>query len=257
MDTEVLRQEKESFVAIPKLTRRSFNTRHETEQFKNGSAAPCDVLLRCFVDLLLESGHRRASEIVLGAAASGITLPDIYVRILQPAMQELGRRYENGQATGFDQQFAATVTRRIMTRLHADAPRGQRRSRSIAACVEGDQHDAGIAMLSDLMDLDGWDAYCAGPNVPTRDLLITIERRKPDVVALSAAMLDGLLPVADVVAALRSSEALAGTRIMVGGQLFNEDSHLWRKVGADGYARDATDAVMLADWLMSEERRCA
>jgi MerR family transcriptional regulator, light-induced transcriptional regulator len=256
MDTEVLRQE--SFVAIPKLMKRNLKTRLETEQFKDGAAAPCDVLLRCFVDLLIESDHRRATEIVLGAGASGITLPDIYIRILQPAMQEIGRRYENGQATGVDQQFAATVTRRIMTRLHADAPRGPHRSRSIVtACVEGDKHDAGIAMLSDLMDLDGWDAYCAGPDVPTRDLLITIERRKPDVVALSAAMLDGLLPVADVVAALRSSEALAGTRIMVGGQLFNEDSHLWRKVGADGYARDATDAVLLANWLMNEERRCA
>jgi MerR family transcriptional regulator, light-induced transcriptional regulator len=209
------------------------------------------------VDLLIESDHRRATEMILGAAASGIALADIYVRILQPAMQEIGRRYENGQVTVADQQFTATIAHRIMARLHAAAPRAPRRSRSIvAACVEGDHHDAGIVMLSDLMELDGWDVYCAGADVPTRDLFITLERRKPDVVALSAAMLDGLLPVADIVAALRSSEALSGTQIMVGGKLFNEDSHLWRKVGADGYARDAADAVLLANWLTSEERRC-
>ena len=112
-------------------------------------------------------------------------------------------------------------------------------------------------MLSDLMDLDGRDAYCAGPDVPTRDLPITFERRKTDVLVLSASMLDGLPPVADIVAAMRNSQALAGMRIMVGGPLFNEDLHLWRKVGADGYAREATDAVLLANWLMSEERRCA
>jgi MerR family transcriptional regulator, light-induced transcriptional regulator len=112
-------------------------------------------------------------------------------------------------------------------------------------------------MLADLMDLDGWDVYYVGSDVPTRDLLTTLERRKPHVLALSAAMLDSLLPVADVIAALRKSETLSGTRIMVGGLLFNEDSHLWRKVSADGYARDASDAVPLANWLMSEERRCA
>ncbi len=127
----------------------------------------------------------------------------------------------------------------------------------IAACVEGDQHDAGIQMLSDLMDLDGWDVYCAAADVPAGDLLISIERRKPEMLALSSAMLDELLLVADMIAALRNSETLSGARIRVGGQLFNEDSHLWRKVGADGYARDATDAVLLADWLTSEERRGA
>jgi MerR family transcriptional regulator, light-induced transcriptional regulator len=256
MDTEVSKQE--SFVAIPKLTRRIFSTRFENEHLKNGSTAPSDVLLRCFIDLLLESDHRRATEIILGAAASGISLPDIYVRILQPAIEEISRRCENGQATAVDQRFGATVIRRIMARLHADAPRAARRSHSIiAACVEGDQSDIGIMMFSDLIDLDGWDVYCAGADVPTRDLLITLERRKPAVLALSASMLDGLLPVADVIAALRNSETLCGTRIMVGGKLFNDDSHLWRKVGADGYARDAADAVVLANWLMSDERRCA
>lgn len=255
MDAALRNQE--SFFASSPLARPNFSARLETETFKNGSTAPCDVLLGRFVDLLIECDHRRATEIVLGAAASGIALADIYVRILQPAMQEIGRRCENGQATAVDQQFAASVTRRIMARLHADAPRAARRSRSIlAACVEGDQHDTGIVMLSDLMELDGWDVYCAGADVPTRDVLITLEHRKPGVVALSAAMLDGLLPVVDIVAALRNSDALSSTRIMVGGKLFNEDSHLWRKVGADGYARDAADAVLLANWLTSEEQRC-
>jgi len=195
---------------------------------------------------------------ILGAAASGISLSEIYLRILQPAMREIGRRYENHQATAVDQQFAATVTRRIMARLHAEAPYAPRRSHSIvAACVEGDRHDAGIMMLSDLLDLDGWDVYCVGPDVPTRDLLITLERRKPNMLALSAAMLDGLLSVTDVITALRNSEELSATRTMVGGLLFNQDSDLWRKVGADGYARDAADAVLLANWLMNEGRRCA
>ncbi len=87
------------------------------------------VLLRCFVDLLIESDHRRANEMILGAATSGVTLPDIDVRILQPAMQEIGRRCEGGEATEVDEQFAESVTRRIMARLHADAARGAARGR--------------------------------------------------------------------------------------------------------------------------------
>ncbi len=122
MDAEVLKQEKASFIAEPEPVRRNFHTRRETEHFKSGSAVPCDVFRRCFVDLLIDSDHRRAIELILAAATSGIALPDVYVRILQPAIQEISRRYNTGQATGVDRQLAATVTRRIMMRLHADAP---------------------------------------------------------------------------------------------------------------------------------------
>ena len=219
------------------------------------SPAPCDMVFNCYVDLLMQSDHRRAMELIEGAVASGIPLAEVYVRILQPALAEIGRRCDANLATAADQRYASTVTQRLMARLHAEAPRQQRRGRSVlAACVDGDQHDTGILMLSDLMDLDGWDTYCAGGSVPTQDLLVTLERRKPNLLGLSATMLGGLLRVIDVVTAIRRCGSQDGLRIMVGGRMFNEDPHLWRKIGADGYARDATDAVLLANWLMSPER---
>jgi MerR family transcriptional regulator, light-induced transcriptional regulator len=219
------------------------------------SPAPCDMIFNCYVDLLMQSDHRRAIEIIEGAAATGISMAEIYVHILQPALAEIGRRCEANLATAADQSYATTITQRLMARLHAAAPRATRRGRSIvAACVDGDQHDTGIIMMSDLMDLDGWDTYCAGASVPTPDLLTTTQRRKPNLLALSATMLGGLLRIVDLLTAIRASAAYRGIRVMVGGRMFNEDPHLWRKIGADGYARDATDAVLLANWLMSNER---
>ncbi len=257
MSEEAALQVEQPFVEVPRTNSRrdSRVTWHTPGRVVAESPAPCDMVLNCYVDLLMQSDHRRAMEIIEGAVASGISLAEVYVRILQPALAEIGRRCEANLATAADQSYAVTITHRLMARLQADAPRQPRRSRSIvAACVDGDQHDTGILMMSDLIDLDGWDAYCAGASVPTQDLLITLERRKPNVLALSATMLGGLLRVVDVVTAVRNCRALEGLRIMVGGRMFNEDPHLWRKIGADGYARDATDAVLLANWLMSPDR---
>ena len=36
------------------------------------SPAPCDMVLNCYVDLLMQSDHRRAMEIIEGAVASGL-----------------------------------------------------------------------------------------------------------------------------------------------------------------------------------------
>jgi methanogenic corrinoid protein MtbC1 len=50
--------------------------------------------------------------------------------------------------------------------------------------------------------------------------------------------------VADLIAATRA----AGNppRILVGGAPFNSVPGLWEDVGADGYARDAAEAVVVA-----------
>jgi MerR family transcriptional regulator, light-induced transcriptional regulator len=52
--------------------------------------------------------------------------------------------------------------------------------------------------------------------------------------------------VAATVRALRANQETHDLRIMVGGHVFNREPDLWREIGADGYARDAEDAVAVA-----------
>ena len=82
---------------------------HTPGRVVSESPAPCDMVLNCFVDLLMQSYHRRAIEIIEGAVASGVPLAEVYVRILQPALAEIGRRYEANLATAADQSYAATL----------------------------------------------------------------------------------------------------------------------------------------------------
>jgi len=52
-----------------------------------------------------------------------------------------------------------------------------------------------------------------------------------------------------MVRALRANQETRDLRIMVGGHAFNREPDLWREIGADGYARDAEDALGAAGRL--------
>ncbi|WP_025719581.1 cobalamin B12-binding domain-containing protein [Paenibacillus sp. 1-18] len=58
----------------------------------------------------------------------------------------------------------------------------------MAACVGSEQHEIGLRMLADLFEMDGWDTYYLGANVPDWSLVQAIVSYKADVVAISATM---------------------------------------------------------------------
>ncbi|MCQ4087129.1 hypothetical protein [Saccharibacillus sp. JS10] len=57
-----------------------------------------------------------------------------------------------------------------------------------------------------------------------------------------------------LIAVLRADERTAQVKVLVGGLPFNVDSSLWRQVGADGSAPDATSALLEADRLIAESK---
>lgn len=74
------------------------------------------------------------------------------------------------------------------------------------------------------------------------------------MLAISATMPFHVRAVTGLIAAAR---ARLGERlkILAGGYPFNVDPDLWRRIGADGSARDAAEAIALAERLVAERDR--
>jgi methanogenic corrinoid protein MtbC1 len=66
-----------------------------------------------------------------------------------------------------------------------------------------------------------------------------------DVLGISAATAMDLPQVRRLIEAVRTSNK-AKTKIMVGGRIFNDFPQLWKKIGADAFAKDALSGVNTA-----------
>jgi methanogenic corrinoid protein MtbC1 len=105
-------------------------------------------------------------------------------------------------------------------------------------------------MVADLLELNGWDTIHLGSNTPTSEILKLIEKKDIDLLAISATLPDQLEESRSLINAVHENNKFTNLKIMVGGRLFLQSNDLWQKIGADGFAIDAKEAVKVADSLL-------
>jgi MerR family transcriptional regulator, light-induced transcriptional regulator len=203
-----------------------------------------ETSLRAYLSALRAGDRRRAFRAIDGARAAGLTLSVIYLEVLQPAMREIGRLWQENQLSVAEEHLATAITLSVMLRITDDSTWSPPRPRSlIAACAEHERHEIGLRMLCDLLDQDGWETHYLGPTVPTESLVDMVRERNPDAVALSASISPHLPHVRDTIRAIRDATAPGTPLILLGGRPFLEQPALALRLGADLTASDAADAV--------------
>jgi len=203
-----------------------------------------DEVLDAYLGGLVAGDRRRAMAAIESGRASGLDLRTIYLSVLQPALREVGRRWERGTMTVAQEHLATAITQTVMGRLAGEHFRDNDGGPMlIAACVDAERHAIGLRMLCDLMELEGWTSLYLGPTVPGGDLVRMVRERRPRAVALSVSLPPHLLPTRAAIAELR---ALGDPQpvVVLGGRAVS-DAALAQRLGADLTASDAGEAVEL------------
>ena len=224
--------------------------------FPSVSDRPEFRLARLYLLHLLQRNQTNAANLVFEAAREGKTIPEIYETIITPALVEIGRMWHLQEASVADEHYCTAATQMIMAQLRARLPRkAPNGKRVLAMSVGGDLHDLGIRMVADLFDMDGWTTEYLGANMPTSEVVLALtgENGRPafDLIAVSANTTLSVRAVAGFIEAIRGHPNGKAIPIVVGGSAFRSVDDLWRIVGADGFAKDATSALRIADELVS------
>ena len=212
---------------------------------------PLAELSQEFLDALLRGDRNRASRLILDAVENGVGIRDIYLHVFQRSQYEIGRLWQMNRITVAQEHFCTAATQLIMSQLYPALFSTRRKGCTfVAACVGGDLHEIGMRMVADFMEMEGWDTFYLGANTPASGIVQTALERSADVLGLSATMTYHVRRVGEVIAALRSEERGRNVKALVGGYPFQVEPELWRQVGADGYAGNAQEAVVVANRLV-------
>ena len=182
-----------------------------------------------------------------GALATDLAgLHRLYVDVVQPSQYRVGELWEQGSISVAVEHLATAtnsfVASTCYSRLAREAGGGPK---AMVVCVPEELHELGPRLLADLLECDGWDVDFFGTSMPLRDLVGAVRERRPRFVGLSAALVMHLGSVKRTITAIREALGPEAPPIAVGGNAFRGTPDLWRKVGADFYAADASAAVEL------------
>jgi len=172
-------------------------------------------------------------------------------KILIPALQEVGKRYERKEFFLPQVILAAETMQDAFKRLKDLFPSDEEaktRGTIVLATVKGDVHDIGKNIVSTVLQNYGYKVIDLGKNVDSRDIVKIAEKVKANFVGLSALMTTTMVEMGRVVKDLL--EAGITTKVIVGGAVVNQD--FAREIGADGYGKDAMEAVRIIDLLLDK-----
>ena len=118
----------------------------------------------------------------------------------------------------------------------------------VIGVVKGDTHDIGKNLVKIMLDNAGFEIHDLGRNVPYAQFVDTAGELKADLVCLSTLMtttMDGMQVIIEDL-----KKAGIASRVMVGGGPISPG--FAKNIGADGYAKNAAEAVKVAKGLFQE-----
>lgn len=208
-------------------------------------------LCQHYLTTMLAYKRHEAGLLIQQAYESGVSLADIYLHVMQPALYKVGELWQCQRISVGDEHFFSNATQSIMAQLSEKIPAQQAGARKlIAATPQREQHQLGLRMVCDLLELDGWDAFFLGANTPGQSLMQVVQHRQPELVALSVTMSEHIPFATEAVELLRSLELPNPPRIIIGGRAFAQDINPWQQTHVDGYAPDAGEALnVVRQWF--------
>jgi len=123
----------------------------------------------------------------------------------------------------------------------------------VLGTVEGDIHDIGKTIVGAMLQANGYEVHDLGVDVPTTRFIQAAQEQKAQVIAMSALLSTTMLFQRDVLELLRNQGLDGKYLVVVGGAPVTQE---WAdEIGANGYARDAVEAVKLLDGWLGEQAR--
>ena len=116
----------------------------------------------------------------------------------------------------------------------------------VIATVEGDIHDIGKNLVSLMLKNYGFKVIDLGKDVPKEKIIEAAREHNAQVIALSALMTTTMQQMRHVIDYAKENRVDA--KIIVGGAVITQEYA--DEIGADGYSKDAADAVKLTQRIL-------
>lgn len=146
--------------------------------------------------------------------------------VIRPMMYFVGHQWQTCQWSVAQEHLVSTKVEFALANAFCRAGfKEANNKKALVSCVSGNHHAFGAHMVNDVFETEGWASFNLGANVPTDSLVIMVDAKKPDVVALSISMINQVDDIKNCVKQIRYEFGVNAPEIIIGGGLINADDN--------------------------------
>lgn len=220
----------------------------KSAQAEKDAALPADPVERAR-QLVLDGRSGPMAE-AMGEVLLGHDAMFAINEVLVPALDEVGRRFEAGTFFLPQLMASAEAAKAGFETVRSASPSGTAAAGKgpvVLCTVRGDIHDIGKNIVRMLLENYGFEVIDLGRDVPPQTVADAVVERRARLVGLSALMTSTVPAMAETIELLR--ERAPWCKVVVGGAVLTPEYA--QMVGADFYAKDATETARIAGELFA------
>jgi methanogenic corrinoid protein MtbC1 len=205
------------------------------------------------VSMLADLREEEALKIVEGRLGAG----EEPLKILEDArraMEIVGERFASGEYFIPDLVYSGEILKGINEIIKpklARAGEAKRIGKVVFGTVAGDIHDIGKNIVVFMLDVNGFEVYDLGVDVPAQKFVDKIKESGASIVGLSGFLSLAFDSMKETIEAIKAAGLRDRVKVMIGGGQISDE--IKKYTSADAYGQDAMAAVTLAkEWSGAE-----
>jgi len=208
-------------------------------------------LLDTLRDAILAIDEDRAKGIAENIISQKID-PTIAIRYsIADAAIKVGEKFDSGEYFLPHLVMAGDLMDVVGAILEKNIPAEEieRKKTIVIGTVQGDMHSVGKNLVANMLKAGGFEVHDMGVDVPSMNFIEKAKEVKADMIALSSLLTTTMPYQKEVIEDLSAMGIRDQFKVMIGGGPVTEVYA--RDIGADGYGRDAIEALDEAKKLLS------
>lgn len=200
-------------------------------------------------EAVIKGNRKGIIEIVKDTIEKGSTPNSIIDTMLIPAINEVGVLFDKGiyflpQLISSAEAMKTAID--YLEPLLERTDNGEEAVTIVMATVEGDIHDIGKNLVVLMLKNYGYRVIDLGKDVPSELIVETAIKENAKIIGLSALMTTTMMQMETVVNMVK--EKHLDVKVLIGGAVITQS--FADEIGADGYSKDAQDAVVVVKQLL-------
>ena len=173
--------------------------------------------------------------------------PLVILEESRKGMEIVGKRFAADEYFLPELVFSGDLLQRVtdLVKPHlTQAAETRRIGKVVIGTVSGDIHDIGLNIVDFMLDVNGFEVYNLGVDVPIENFVNKVKETGAPILGLSGFLTPAFEVMKDTVKAVKAAGMRDKIKIMIGGGQLDEEIRKYS--GADAYGKNAMEAVALA-----------
>lgn len=191
-------------------------------------------------------------ELVSKAVEEGIDAMQIINEGLASGLEVVGARFKSGETFLAEMMMSAVAAKAGIEIATENFKKGEYKHKAtmVLGTVKGDLHDIGKNLVALVLRSRGFEVIDLGVDVREEDFIDAVKKHNPAFLGISCLMTTTMQNMKDSIDALAKAGLRDNIKVVIGGCPVNQD--FASQIGADGYARNAVEAIDLVERLLAK-----